>query len=120
MGTKSDRRALGRAVSEDEEAVEQVGVRLDESAASSASADAIPLDDSGPTAEGGVFRRTPAALPPVFAAFVEFVAAGTKASGDFRCPDCGYGAVVHRALPPCPMCGGTIWESLAPPVRFDG
>jgi rubrerythrin len=79
--------------------VEQVGVRLDESAASSASADAIPLEDSG---------------------FVDFVAAGTEASGDFRCPDCGYGAVVHRALPPCPMCGGTVWESLAQRVRPGG
>ena len=79
--------------------MEHVGVRLDESAASSASADAIPLDDSG---------------------FVDFLPAGTEASGDFRCPDCGYGAVVHRALPPCPMCGGTIWESLAPPGRLDG
>jgi rubredoxin len=73
--------------------VEQVGVQIDESAAPSAPIAPIPLDDSG---------------------FVEFAVTGTQVSGDFRCPDCGYGAVVHRALPPCPMCGGTIWESLGP------
>ena len=39
---------------------------------------------------------------------------GTQVSGEFRCPDCGYGAVVQRTLPPCPMCGGTIWESRRP------
>jgi len=70
-----------------------VGVEVDESAAASASPTAIPLDDGG---------------------FAEFVLAGTPVSGDFRCADCGYGAVVHRALPQCPMCGGTVWESLEP------
>jgi hypothetical protein len=30
--------------------------------------------------------------------------------GDFRCADCGYGVSVVRALPRCPMCGGTNWE----------
>jgi len=43
--------------------------------------------------------------------FVDFAAAGTKAAGEFRCAECGYGAVVHRALPQCPMCAGTLWES---------
>jgi len=28
--------------------------------------------------------------------------------------DCGYGAVIRRALPACPMCGGTVWESRPP------
>jgi rubrerythrin len=46
--------------------------------------------------------------------FGDFSATGTRVSGDFRCADCGYGAVVHRALPPCPMCGGTVWERRAP------
>ena len=73
--------------------MEQVGVQIKESAAPRALVEATPLDDSG---------------------FVDFAVAGTDVSGDFRCPDCGYGAVVHRALPPCPMCGGTVWESLGP------
>ena len=46
--------------------------------------------------------------------FVDFAITGTDASGEFRCADCGYGAVVRRALPPCPMCGGTAWESRLP------
>lgn len=40
----------------------------------------------------------------------EFAAAGNPAVGEFRCAECGYGAVVQRTLPPCPMCGGTVWE----------
>ena len=51
--------------------------------------------------------------PPAFddPGFVEFMATGTEVSGEFRCADCGYGAVVQRVLPPCPMCGGAVWES---------
>jgi len=50
----------------------------------------VPLDESG---------------------FADFSVAGARVSGEFRCTDCGYGAVVHRTLPPCPMCHGTVWES---------
>jgi hypothetical protein len=58
-----------------------------------------PLDDSG---------------------FLEFVLAGTGASGEFRCADCGYGAVVQRTLPQCPMCAGTLWERCGGlPPRFE-
>ena len=67
-----------------------MGVEVDESAVASAPT-AVLLDDSG---------------------FAEFLVAGTPVSGDFRCAECGYGAVVHRALPQCPMCGGTVWETL--------
>src|SRR5260370_904031 len=75
-------------------------------------ADRNRLEAAGfPTAEGGVFRRRPAGLPTVLAAWVDFEVTGTQVSGDFRCADCGYGAVVHRDLPPCPMCGGTVWET---------
>ena len=56
------------------------------------SAVTIPLDDAG---------------------FVDLAVAGTDAAGEFGCADCGYGAVVHHALPPCPMCGSTVWESRA-------
>lgn len=70
-----------------------MGVQIDDSAGPSARMVATQRDDSG---------------------FVGFAPAGTVVSGDFRCPDCGYGAVVQRALPPCPMCGGTVWESLGP------
>jgi hypothetical protein len=45
------------------------------------------------------------------AGFVDFRVAGTEVTGEFRCADCGYGAVVQRVLPPCPMCAGTVWES---------
>jgi len=114
MGKEPDRARVGRALSEDEEAVQQVGVPAEESTVRPASDAEVPLDDSGPTAEGGVSRRTPVALPPVFAAFVAFAVTGTQVSGEFRCADCGYGAVVHRDLPQCPMCGGTVWESREP------
>jgi rubrerythrin len=93
MGTKADLVRAGRAFSEDEEAVEQVGVRVEESANEPRSTLESRLDDSG---------------------FVDFAAVGTQISGDFRCADCGYGAVVHSTLPPCPMCGGSVWESRGP------
>jgi rubrerythrin len=42
---------------------------------------------------------------------VEFFATGDRVIGEFRCSECGYGVAVNRrALPPCPMCGGTVWE----------
>jgi rubrerythrin len=90
MGTKAHRRARGRAFSEDEEAVRDVEVRVDESAGAPSAPASLPLDDSG---------------------FVDFTVAGTEASGEFRCSDCGYGAIVQRALPLCPMCGGIVWEN---------
>jgi hypothetical protein len=73
--------------------VEQVGLQVDEPGAQSQAAAAVPLADDG---------------------FVEFKVAGASAKGDFRCTDCGYGAVVQRTLPTCPMCAGEIWE-LRPP-----
>ena len=42
--------------------------------------------------------------------FVVFCAAGEPAKGEYHCADCGYGVTVHRALPVCPMCGGSTWE----------
>ena len=62
------------------------------------------------------------APPPSVAAFLEvgfvdFAPAGAEGGGEFRCADCGYGVVVQRLLPPCPMCGGTVWESGPPPQR---
>ena len=91
--------------------MQDVGVQLEGSAAAPSAQVDSQLDDSEPTAEGGVFPRTPMASPPAFAGLVDFAVAGTEASGEFRCSDCGYGAVVHRALPPCPMCGGAVWET---------
>jgi len=114
MGTKAHRRARGRAFSEDEGAVRDVEVQLEGSAKRSPAPVEVALDDSRPTAEGEVSRRAPAALPAVFAALVDFAVTGTKISGEFRCGDCGYGAVVQRVLPPCPMCGGTVWETRPP------
>jgi len=45
--------------------------------------------------------------------FVEFLAAGTDAVGEYHCSACGYGVTVHAALPQCPMCAGTTWEPSA-------
>jgi rubredoxin len=42
--------------------------------------------------------------------YVEFIAAGATARGEFHCSKCGYGVTVHAALPCCPMCAGTRWE----------
>jgi rubrerythrin len=46
--------------------------------------------------------------------FVDFARAGSEASGEFWCAGCGYGVVVQRALPPCPMCQGAVWERREP------
>ena len=42
--------------------------------------------------------------------YVEFLTTGTRAAGEYRCADCGYGVTVHSALPRCPMCSGESWE----------
>jgi hypothetical protein len=34
-----------------------------------------------------------------------------EAKGEFRCVQCGYGVVVVRRLPTCPMCGGHEWKA---------
>jgi hypothetical protein len=39
---------------------------------------------------------------------------------EFRCA-CGYGIVVSRPLPACPMCHGDAWEQIAAaPVEREG
>jgi hypothetical protein len=35
---------------------------------------------------------------------------GTEAKGEFVCLRCGYGIVVSRVLPSCPMRGGASWQ----------
>ncbi|MEN3343322.1 MAG: hypothetical protein V7644_2726 [Actinomycetota bacterium] len=45
--------------------------------------------------------------------YVEFLATGERAAGEFHCGECGYGVIVSRGLPRCPMCGGTVWEQSA-------
>lgn len=74
-----------------------MGLQVDEQQGQPQAAAAVPLPDDG---------------------FVEFALAGAPAKGDFRCTDCGYGAVVQRVLPICPMCGGAIWEQRPPSWRF--
>jgi hypothetical protein len=59
-------------------------------------------------------RGLPHPLPLDVTGFADFAVAGTDVSGEFRCSDCGYGAVIRRALPACPMCGGTVWEHRPP------
>ena len=70
--------------------MQDVGVEVEESTNAPAADAMLPFEDVG---------------------FADFAVAGEEAAGEFRCTDCGYGAVVHRSLPPCPMCGGTIWAS---------
>jgi len=77
----------------DEEAVEQVGAQVEESAEGTVGATEVAFDDAG---------------------FGDFAAAGTPVAGEFRCADCGYGAVVQRVLPRCPMCAGSAWEMRGP------
>jgi rubrerythrin len=45
--------------------------------------------------------------------FVQFLAAGQPAKGEFHCAGCGYGVTVCRTLPRCPMCGNETWEQSA-------
>ncbi len=45
--------------------------------------------------------------------FVDFLSAGVHVKGEFHCAACGYGVTVYRALPVCPMCGGSQWEQSA-------
>ena len=66
-----------------------LGVDLDESVSAPGARGLMSFDESG---------------------FADFAVAGTAVAGEFRCGDCGYGAVVQRTLPPCPMCGGMVWE----------
>ena len=42
-----------------------------------------------------------------------FVRAGSEATGEYHCADCGYGVIVRRLLPVCPMCRGRSWEGAA-------
>jgi primosomal protein N' len=31
---------------------------------------------------------------------------------EFRCADCGYGAIAAYEPPRCPLCGGSSWQSV--------
>ncbi len=83
----------GVPLSEDGEAVEQSGSQVEEQV------DGPPVAASVPVVEGGL---------------ADYLLAGAPAVGEFRCTDCGYGAVIQRLLPVCPMCGGEIWELRSP------
>ena len=39
--------------------------------------------------------------------------AGARAKGEFRCASCGYGVIVSKILPRCPMCSERVWERVA-------
>jgi hypothetical protein len=45
--------------------------------------------------------------------YIAFVPAGSRATGQYRCAECGYGITIHAKLPVCPMCAGTSWEETA-------
>lgn len=78
------------------EAVQQVGVQVEESVTGPVPAAVARLEE------------------PDLDDFAERAVAGTALTGEFRCADCGYGAVIQRVLPLCPMCGGVVWESRGP------
>ena len=42
---------------------------------------------------------------------VVFAAAGDHVKGEYRCAECGYGIVVRRDPPECPMCRSTAWTN---------
>jgi hypothetical protein len=42
--------------------------------------------------------------------YVEFVRAGAQVTGSFECTACGNRHMATRYLPPCPECGGGLWE----------
>ena len=42
--------------------------------------------------------------------FVDFFMTGQPATGEFHCSECGYGVIVERELPRCPMWSSTGWE----------
>ncbi len=45
--------------------------------------------------------------------YVDFLASGARAKGEYHCSDCGYGVTVFSVLTRCPMCGGSAWEQSA-------
>ena len=45
--------------------------------------------------------------------FVVLVVTGSRATGQYRCAECGYGITLRGELPDCPMCGGNAWEETA-------
>jgi hypothetical protein len=48
--------------------------------------------------------------------FVEFVSAGERGAGAYRCAECRYGISLTGELPSCPMCGGSVWEATGMPL----
>ena len=45
--------------------------------------------------------------------FIEFLRAGALARGLYCCVACGRRVVTAYQLPPCPSCGGQVWEELS-------
>lgn len=45
--------------------------------------------------------------------YVEFWPSGENVKGEFHCSECNYAVTIVRALPLCPVCGGTSWEQSA-------
>ncbi len=58
-------------------------------------------------------KRFQGAVVSEAAGVPDFLAAGQRAEGEFRCADCGYGVIVRNELPECPMCRGLAWEGPA-------
>lgn len=78
-----------------------MGVQIEESISATVPAPVAPVESlpAAPLEDPGL---------------VDFAVAGAELAGEFRCADCGYGAVIHRTLPLCPMCGGSVWEKRGP------
>jgi hypothetical protein len=76
--------------------------------------DTLNVDGRSTDREGGqlVYERSHA---PDRASgdYVEFIAAGQQVKGEYHCAECGYGVIVFKELPRCPMCGNASWEQSA-------
>jgi rubrerythrin len=79
------------------------------------------VQDPEPTVEArAALTAVPPSALPEFMDVVDFFSAGSSAEGEFRCADCGYGAVDQQVLPSCPMCQGDVWERGEPhAAHFD-
>jgi hypothetical protein len=60
----------------------------------------------GMTAEGSG-RNVEAPEP---GGYTRLLGTGESTAGEFHCSECGYGVIVQRTPPRCPMCSGTAWE----------
>jgi cold shock protein len=62
--------------------------------------------------EGGIGPEAIHVPAPLVEGTSVTVSSPPAISSEFRCAACGYGIIVSGALPTCPMCRATSWESM--------